>query len=206
MGCGQMKDETTRPSIRSSDPTMQPNQNSNKMHFKVLIVGDSSVGKSALLLRFTEDQFTPLFTSTIGVDFKVKKVTMRETTDVKLSIWDTAGQERFRTIVASYYRGCDGVLLVYDIRDTVSFQSVERWYAEIGRYSYGNPSVVLVGTKCDQEDQRQVPMHEAQALALEMGIPWIETSSLTGHNVDEAFGLLVDSMVRKRTMQKDKAM
>jgi Ras-related protein Rab-18 len=147
--------------------------------FKVLIIGDASVGKSSMLLRFTDDSFDEHIQSTIGVDFKVKHLEV-EGKRVKLTIWDTAGQERFRTLTSSYYRGAHGVVLVYDVTRTDSFENLQQWLKEVQMYSPGNgESVVklLVGNKCDLE--RQVPFEEADAWARSQGMLFLEASAKT---------------------------
>merc|ERR1711916_304757 len=102
---------------------------------KLLLIGDSGVGKSCLLLRYSDDSFTQSFITTIGIDFKIKSILINETTKVKLQIWDTAGQERFRTITTAYYRGAMGILLVYDVTDETSFMSVRNWIRNIEQHA-----------------------------------------------------------------------
>ena len=121
--------------------------------FKLLLIGNSGVGKSALLLRFTEDTFRETFHSTIGVDFKIKNVEM-DNKIVKLQIWDTAGQERFQTITKSYYKGAHGIILVYDVSERSSFLSVEQWIDEIERNANPHACKLLIGNKADLEDDR----------------------------------------------------
>ena len=125
-------------------------------NLKILIIGESGVGKSSLLLRFTDDQFDPDQEATIGVDFKVKVID-NNGNKVKLAIWDTAGQERFRTLTPSYYRGAQGAILVYDISSRESFQKVEDWLNELETYSTNHDLIkMLVGNKCDKEAERRV--------------------------------------------------
>merc|ERR1712063_143092 len=120
---------------------------------KLLIVGDSGVGKSCLLLRFSDDIFTENFISSIGVDYKVNSVDINGT-EIKLQMWDTAGQERFRTITSSYYRGAQGIMIVYDITDRDSFDNIKNWMVEIDKYAQENVIKVLVGNKSDLDDKR----------------------------------------------------
>ena len=132
--------------------------------FKVLLIGDAGVGKSSILLRFTDDSFEEQMASTIGVDFRVKTVTLGGKT-VKLTIWDTAGQERFRTLTSSYYRGCHGVILVYDVNERESFTHLQQWLEELELYSTTQHFVkLLVGNKIDVKD-RQVTVEEAETFA-----------------------------------------
>jgi len=116
--------------------------------FKLLLIGDSGVGKSCLLLRFSDDTYTDSYISTIGVDFKIRTIELDGKT-IKLQIWDTAGQERFRTITSSYYRGAHGIIVVYDCTDLESFNNVKQWLEEIDRYACENVNKLLVGNKCD---------------------------------------------------------
>merc|ERR1712184_163282 len=123
--------------------------------FKLLLIGDSGVGKSCLLLRFADDTYTDSYISTIGVDFKIRTVDL-DTKTIKLQIWDTAGQERFRTITSSYYRGAHGIIIVYDITDVESFNNVRQWLFEIDRFASENVNKLLVGNKCDLVSKRIV--------------------------------------------------
>ena len=121
--------------------------------FKLVLIGDSGTGKSCLLLRFADDAFTDSYITTIGVDFRFKTIPVEQKT-VKLQIWDTAGQERFRTITSAYYRGADGIILVYDICDRESFAHVEDWLNEVNRYVNASTSKILLGNKCDLTAER----------------------------------------------------
>ncbi|XP_006652322.1 GTP-binding protein YPTM1 [Oryza brachyantha] len=154
--------------------------------FKLLLIGDSSVGKSCFLLRFADDSYVDSYISTIGVDFKIRTIEMDGKT-IKLQIWDTAGQERFRTITSSYYRGAHGIIIVYDITDMESFNNVKEWMSEIDKYANDSVCKLLVGNKCDLAESRVVETAVAQAYADEMGIPFLETSAKDSINVEEAF-------------------
>jgi len=154
--------------------------------FKILIIGDSGVGKSALLVRFADDAFTESYISTIGVDFKIRTLDI-DGKSVKLQIWDTAGQEKFRTITSSYYRGAHGIIVCYDVTDAASFNHVRDWLSEIERYSTGKVKKLLVGTKCDLATKRVVEYEKAKAFAEDCGMSFIETSAKTSQNVEEAF-------------------
>ncbi|OMH80557.1 Ras-related protein Rab-1A [Zancudomyces culisetae] len=154
--------------------------------FKLLLIGDSGVGKSCLLLRFADDTYTESYISTIGVDFKIRTIELDGKT-VKLQIWDTAGQERFRTITSSYYRGAHGIIVVYDVTDADSFKNVGLWLNEIERYASEGVNKLLVGNKCDLSDQRVVDFTQAKEFADAKGIPVLETSAKDSTNVEQAF-------------------
>ncbi len=154
--------------------------------FKILIIGDSGVGKSAILLRFTEDTFSEHFISTIGVDFKIRTIE-HEGKYIKLQIWDTAGQERFRTITSSYYRGAHGIMVVYDVTDPESFDNVKQWLTEIQRYGSESVTKLLIGNKTDMEHRRVVSTEAGKQFANLLGMDFIETSAKDTTNIDQAF-------------------
>ncbi|CDJ63444.1 hypothetical protein, conserved [Eimeria necatrix] len=153
---------------------------------KLLVLGDSSVGKSSLLLRFAENKFDPNFVLTIGVDFKTKVVECGGRR-IKIQVWDTAGQERFRTITPAYFRSAMGVMLVYDITNIQTFHNIRRWMQNVEEYA--DPSIVrvLIANKLDLQAQRQVSRSKGEDLAREYSIPFIETSAKGNVNVEEAF-------------------
>jgi Ras-related protein Rab-1A len=161
--------------------------------FKVVILGSSGAGKSSLLLRFADNFFTTDFISTIGVDFKIRRLDV-DGDAVKLQIWDTAGQDRFRTIVRSYYRGANGIILVYDITDRQSFDAIPLWMSEFeGQISFG-ASCVLVGNKTDLEEKRAVSKNEAEDFAKRLGMPFMEASAKDAVHVDDVFFKLASAM------------
>jgi len=168
--------------------------------FKILLIGDSGVGKSCLLLRFADDSWTETHISTIGVDFKIKTLDIDSKT-VKLQIWDTAGQERFRTITSSYYRGAQGIILVYDCTDRESFNNVKQWMGEIDRYACENVNKLLVGNKCDLVAEKTVDVNTAKEFADSYDIPFIETSAKTAHNVEKCFVQMATSIKNRMSSQ-----
>ncbi|XP_037411253.1 GTP-binding protein YPTM2-like [Triticum dicoccoides] len=168
--------------------------------FKLLLIGDSGVGKSCLLLRFADDSYLDSYISTIGVDFKIRTVEQDGKT-IKLQIWDTAGQERFRTITSSYYRGAHGIIIVYDVTDQDSFNNVKQWLNEIDRYASENVNKLLVGNKCDLADKRAVSYETAKAFADEIGIPFMETSAKNALNVEQAFMAMAASIKDRMASQ-----
>ncbi|KAM6948601.1 ras-related protein Rab-18-B-like [Aplochiton taeniatus] len=162
---------------------------------KLLIIGESGVGKSSLLLRFTEDTFDPDQTATIGVDFKVKTISVDGNT-TKLAIWDTAGQERFRTLTPSYYRGAQGVILVYDVTKRDTFSKLENWLNELETYCTRNELVkMLVGNKIDMEN-RDVDRNEGLKFARKHSMLFIEASAKTRDGVQCAFEELVEKILQ----------
>mmetsp|Transcript_2370 Transcript_2370/g.6101 ORF Transcript_2370/g.6101 Transcript_2370/m.6101 type:complete len:203 (-) Transcript_2370:704-1312(-) len=154
--------------------------------FKLLLIGDSGVGKSCLLLRFADDTYTESYISTIGVDFKIRTIELEGKT-IKLQIWDTAGQERFRTITSSYYRGAHGIIVVFDVTDLESYNNVKQWLHEIDRYACQNVKKLLVGNKCDLAAKRAVTSETAKEFAESLGIQYLETSAKNSTNVEKAF-------------------
>ncbi|KAJ6803046.1 ras-related protein RIC1 [Iris pallida] len=168
--------------------------------FKLLLIGDSGVGKSCLLLRFADDSYLESYISTIGVDFKIRTVEQDEKT-IKLQIWDTAGQERFRTITSSYYRGAHGIIVVYDVTDQESFNNIRQWLNEIDRYASDNVNKLLVGNKCDLTDKRVVSYETGKAFADEIGIPFLETSAKSAANVEQAFMMMAAEIKNRMANQ-----
>lgn len=169
--------------------------------YKLLLIGDSGVGKSCLLLRFADNTYTESYISTIGVDFKVRTIELDKKT-IKLQIWDTAGQERFRTITSSYYRGAHGIIVVFDVTDQVSYNNVKQWLKEIERYACENVNKLLVGNKCDLDDKRQVAQETAKEFAEDLQISYIETSAKNATNVDETF-IKIAEEIRSSRRQTD---
>ncbi len=154
--------------------------------FKLVIIGDTSVGKSCLLVRFADHSYSESYISTIGVDFKIRTIEL-DGKVIKLQIWDTAGQDRFRTITSTYYRGAHGIIVVYDITVLDSFNNVKVWLTEIDRYASDNVCKLLVGNKCDLADRRHVEYDVAKTFADRLSMPFIETSAKTATNVEKAF-------------------
>ncbi|KAI9190256.1 ras GTPase [Blastocladiella emersonii ATCC 22665] len=154
--------------------------------FKLLLIGDSGVGKSCLLLRFADDTYTESYISTIGVDFKIRTIELEGKT-VKLQIWDTAGQERFRTITSTYYRGAHGIIVVYDVTDKETFANVKTWLAEIDRYAVDGVNKLLVGNKSDLVGKKVVDYNEAKEFADSLKLTFLETSAKSATNVEQAF-------------------
>lgn len=158
--------------------------------FRIIMLGDSTVGKSSLLKRYTEDLFLDTINQTVGVDFYVHFLEVEPGVRVKLQFWDTAGQERFRSVTRSYYRNSVGGLLVFDITNRKSFEHIREWHAEVcERVQPQRVVFVLLGHKCDMDanGDRAVSREEAEKLAGQLGMPYVEASSKTGDGVREAF-------------------
>ena len=164
--------------------------------FKILIIGDSGVGKSCLLLRFADDSFNESHMSSIGVDFKIKTIEI-EGKIIKLQIWDTAGQERFRTIISSYYRGAHAIIVVYDCTSLDSFTNVKQWLVEIDQYASEHVLKLLVGNKADLITKKVVEFEVAKQFADAVGIPLLETSAKNAQNVLETFVSLATKIKQK---------
>jgi len=167
--------------------------------FKLLLVGEADVGKSSILLRFTDDTFSEEQASTIGVDFKVKMMTTSSGNKVKATIWDTAGQERFRTLTSSYYRGAHGVILVYDVTRRETFSRLEELLEEINVYTPGGGGKVvklLVGNKIDLPD-RVVSRKEGETWAKQRGMIFIETSAKTKVGIQQVFSETIEKIMER---------
>ncbi|XP_017351179.1 ras-related protein Rab-11B isoform X1 [Ictalurus punctatus] len=163
--------------------------------FTVVLIGDSGVGKSNLLSRFTRNEFNLESKSTIGVEFATRSIQVDGKT-IKAQIWDTAGQERYRAITSAYYRGAVGALLVYDIAKHLTYENVERWLKELRDHADNNIVIMLVGNKSDLRHLRAVPTDEARAFAEKNNLSFIETSALDSTNVEEAFKNILTEIYR----------
>ena len=165
--------------------------------FKLVLIGDSGVGKSCILLRFADDSFTESYITTIGVDFRFRTINV-EGKNVKLQIWDTAGQERFRTITSAYYRGADAIVLVYDSTNRESFEHVDSWLQEVNKYSNDNTIKVLIGNKSDMVDDRKITTEEGKSRADASGLSFIETSAKDATHIEDAFLMISRKLVLVR--------
>ncbi|KAG5485009.1 hypothetical protein LSCM1_07089 [Leishmania martiniquensis] len=178
------------------------------LSFKIVLIGDSGVGKSNLMTRYTTNEFSQETPSTIGVEFMTKSVKV-EGRDAKVQIWDTAGQERFRAISRSIYHGAKGAMLVYDITNQTSFDSIPTWLQELRVFVPVTCCIFLVGNKCDLEHLRVVKKEVADRFARENGLSFLETSALEKTNVDKAFEWLAksvfDVVVTPQTRETDRA-
>ena len=163
--------------------------------FRLILIGQSTVGKSSLLRQFKEGEYFPDISLTVGVDFHAKMIKVNGN-QIKMQLWDTAGQDRFRAIVKAYYRNAVGGLLVFDITNRESFQSLDEWYEEVMKIAYPHkPVFVLIGNKDDQVKQRQVTREEGLRFARSHNMDYMETSAKSGHNVEEAFHILAEKIL-----------
>ena len=175
--------------------------NPDDLVLKLILVGDSGVGKSCLLKAFMGDPFRAVYTSTIGVDFEIKPLLLHNRT-VNLQIWDTAGQERFRTITTSYYRSADAIMLVFDLTDDKSLRAIETWMEDVRLYSQRGVECVLIGNKCDLQDERRVDFKDAKAYADKNGFLYFETSAKSRVNVDKALTTLTETVFERKVGSK----
>ncbi|KAI6192707.1 Rab-10 [Aphelenchoides besseyi] len=169
--------------------------------FKLLLIGDSGVGKTCILYRFSDDAFNTTFISTIGIDFKIKTIELRGK-KIKLQIWDTAGQERFHTITTSYYRGAMGIMLVYDITNAKSFDNIAKWLRNIDEHASEEVVKMLLGNKCDMTDRRVVSKECGERIADDHQIRFLETSAKANINIDRAFYDLAEAILNNTPNQQ----
>ncbi|KAG7316321.1 hypothetical protein KOW79_019862 [Hemibagrus wyckioides] len=170
--------------------------------FRLLLLGDSGVGKTCLLCRFTDNAFHPSHISTIGVDFKMKTLEI-DGIKVRIQIWDTAGQERYQTITKQYYRRAQGIFLVYDITSERSFQHIMKWASDVDEYAPEKVQKVLIGNKSDEEHKRQVATEQGNKLAKAYGMDFFETSAFTNHNITESFTRLAELVLQANKKDLD---
>ena len=163
--------------------------------YKILLLGDSSVGKTCFLKRYTDDTFQDAYLSTIGFDFKFKTVTLKSGKQVRVQLWDTAGQERFRTIAKSYYKGAHGIILMYDVTHQKSFDSMKKWLIQIKEEASSKVCIILVANKIDSEE-RVISKEDGQALAKSYNLNIFESSAKENINVSEAFQDVVEGVAK----------
>ena len=165
--------------------------------FKILLLGDSGVGKSCIIMRYIENNFSTNLMNSIGVDFKLKNIEI-DNKKIKLQIWDTAGQERFRTITTSYYKGAHAILICFDITDRNSFEHIRNWMVDIDKFAKEGVLRVLVGNKCDLENTRQIRKEEGEEIANKYGIKYIETSAKDTTNIEDLFISTAKNLLTKQ--------
>ncbi|XP_044231107.1 ras-related protein Rab-15-like [Thunnus albacares] len=170
--------------------------------FRLLMLGDSGVGKTCMLRRFTESEFDPTHISTIGVDFKMKTLEI-DGIKVRVQIWDTAGQERYQTITKQYYRRAQGIIFVYDITNEPSFQHIAKWASDVDECAPDKVQRILVGNKSDEEPMRRVTKTEGSKLAETYGMDFFETSASTGSNISESFTRVTELVLQAHKRDVD---
>ena len=180
---------------------MTEDSESYEQLYKIIIIGDSGVGKSNILGRYLNNEFKQETKSTVGVEFGSKKLKVSGI-NVKLQIWDTAGQERYRAITSAYYKGSKGCFIVYDITSTQSFDDVEKWYEEIIKITEKGISLILVGNKSDLESERKVTVEMGQNKAKNLNCPFFETSALNNTHIDTVFQTISEDIYNKSKNEK----
>jgi small GTP-binding protein len=163
---------------------------------KILMVGESGVGKTCLIKRFIKNEFSLTHLSTIAIDFKMKVLKVQNTM-LKLQIWDTAGQERFNTLTAGFFKGSDGVVVTYSVTERKSYDNVNKWMNQIHSLAPKNVRIVLVGNKIDMQEQREVTVEEGKAMAQKYDAVFFETSAKSGENVEQVFNKLAEDILFK---------
>ncbi len=163
---------------------------------KVVLVGDSGVGKTNIMSKYLKNQFREDSKATVGVEFGSKQFTV-ENHQIKAQIWDTAGQERYKAITSAYYKGTKGAFVVYDITRKNTFETVNKWVSDISAAADKKITLILIGNKNDLEDQRQVTKEMGEEKAKELGLAFMETSACSGENLDKAFQLMINEIYKK---------
>ena len=180
--------------------------------YKVLLLGDSTVGKTCFLLRYCDKTFEDAHLTTVGLDYRLKSMVLKNGKNVKLQIWDTAGQDRFRAITKNYYKGANGIILIYDVTNLQSYENVKNWIAQIKESANQNVIIYLVGNKIDiKEEDRCVKTEDGKKLAEEFKLPFFESSAKIGININEIFEQIVEKIDEvysllepKKTKKKNK--
>ena len=170
--------------------------------YKIIIVGNSGVGKSNILGRYITNEFKQDTKSTVGVEFASKKLKINEA-NIKLQIWDTAGQERYRSITSAYYKGSKGCFIVYDITSPRSFEDIEKWYEEVTKSGGKDISIIIVGNKCDLENERKITAEMGENKARNLNCPFFEISALNNIHIDDAFQTISENIYNRCKDEKN---
>ena len=169
--------------------------------FKLILVGDSYVGKTNILSKYIKNEFNQNTKSTVGVEFGTKILKIEDKI-IKAQVWDTAGQERYKSITSTYYKGAKGAFIVYDITNRETFESVDKWIQDLNMNSDKNVTLLLIGNKKDLVDKRDVTKEEGEEKAKSFGLAFLETSALTGENIDKVFDYMLKEVYNKITIEK----
>ena len=173
---------------------MTEGDNTSESVYKVLLLGDSTVGKTCFLMRYTDNTFQEIHMSTIGLDYRLKTMTLNSGKQVKVQIWDTAGQDRFRAITKNYYKGAHGIILIYDVTNQLTFENVTNWINQIKEEASDKVTIFLVGNKIDDVENRKIQTESGKNLAENFQLQFYETSAKTGENVEKTFQALVEKI------------
>ena len=180
---------------------METDEENYDLIFKLVLIGDSGVGKTNILTRYTKNEFSLATQATVGVEFG-SKIIKKNDKLIKLQIWDTAGQERYKSITSAYYKGSKGAFVVYDISRKPTFENVDKWIGELKTNASEDVLIMLVGNKSDLEDKREVQIDEVKKKAEQYKIAFCETSALKGNNIEQAFDSLIDEIAKKVEKEK----
>ena len=163
--------------------------------YKILLLGDSTVGKTCFLLRYTDDTFLDLHMATIGLDYRLKTMILDDHKIVKVQLWDTAGQDKFRAITRNYYKGARGIILIYDVTNIKSYENIKKWINEIKEEISEEVTIVLIGNKIDNEGERKISKEQGDKLANDYNVTFFETSAKTGKGINESVFYLIQKIV-----------
>ena len=172
--------------------------------YKILLLGDSTVGKTCFLLRYTDDTFLDLHMATIGLDYRLKTMILDDHKIVKVQLWDTAGQDKFRAITRNYYKGARGIILMYDVTNEKSYENIKKWINEIKEEISEKVTIVLIANKIDNLGERKISKEQGEKLANEYSVPFFETSAKTGQGVNESVFFLVQKIIEADPEIKNK--
>ena len=172
--------------------------------YKILLLGDSTVGKTCFLLRYVDDSFLDLHMATIGLDYRLKTLILEEQKIVKVQLWDTAGQDKFRAITRNYYKGANGIILIFDVTNVKSYENIKKWINEIKEEISEKVAIVLIGNKIDNVQERKISKEQGDKLASEIGVKFFETSAKTGEGINESVFFLVKKIFENDPEVKNK--
>ena len=172
--------------------------------YKILLLGDSTVGKTCFLLRYMDDSFLDLHMATIGLDYRLKTMILEDQKIVKVQLWDTAGQDKFRAITRNYYKGASGIILLFDVTNIKSFENIKKWINEIKEEISEKVSIILIGNKIDNANERKISKEQGEKLASEIGVKFFETSAKTGEGINECVFYLVKKIFENDPEAKNK--